>query len=146
MNHPTIGFILSIFPFFLFCLCVILIFICFIIQVVLVNIFLFITLKDIEKKYKTKLNIHPSLYIFPAGRIRIAFHIVFMFLNEKKIFKNRWFVKKDNPLLEINYKALEEKKSNIYVCFALMIPLLLAFMLLGLIALIIKIDKMNHGL
>ena len=105
--------------------------ICFIIQVVLVNIFLFITLKDIEKKYKTKLNIHPSLYIFPAGRIRIAFHIVFMFLNEKKIFKNRWFVKKDNPLLEINYKALEEKKSNIYVCFALFIPPVLGMIFFG---------------
>lgn len=142
MNHPTIiGFILSIFPFLLFCVCVILFFVCFIVLVVTSYLFIFFVLKDIEKKYNTELKIHPSFDLYPLQKSAVSIFIIFMYLNEKNILKNKRFRTKVNPFLAINYKVLEEKKSTIYICFTIHIACFLAFALLGIAALIAKYTR-----
>lgn len=110
--------------------------------------FLFVVLKDIEKKYNTKLNYPPSLEALPFGRCFNVNYIIFMFFSERNFLKNYFkrVYAKGNPFFEINYKVLEEKKSNLCICFTIYIAPLLGFMFIGIAVLIVKIHNMKHGL
>ena len=96
---------------------------------------IFIVKKDIENKYKTKIEfpfymtISPWSFINKYGNIAIS--VVMIYLIEKKIIKKTKYYNYIF-LTNINYSALKEKKSNIIICFLNLISILLFAIFFGI--------------
>lgn len=118
--------------------------ICFIILIVSYFRFTLVVLRDIEKKYNRTLEYDFVYLITPMARARFSFFILCMYLNEKKIFKNKLFMNKNNPFLKINYRVLEEKKSNIRICFLIFIMPIIASLSVFVIFLTEKLYPLHH--
>ena len=96
---------------------------------------IFIVKKDIEKKYKTKIEFPFYSRLSPWGFLGkysgMAGLIILMYFSEKNIIKKTKYFK-DIYLMKFDYSAINEKKSNLFICFIHVFLLFLMFIFSGL--------------
>ena len=87
----------------------------------------FIVRKDIEKRYKTKIDFPIYFKTVFLGQYAImAGLIIRIYLTEKNIIKKSKYYK-DIFLVKMNYTSIGEKKFNIFICFLHVISTFLIF-------------------
>lgn len=90
----------------------------------------FKVVREIEKRYNTRIQFHPSVEFPPWGFItkysKLSYLILMIYLNENNIFKNKRFETVLNPLLEFKYDIKNEKSINIKLCLINVLSLVLS--------------------